>query len=272
MSRPSLDGLQLAARTPDTRVSPSNPQESPHPIIRAVAWQGGFLDGVRLRLSESLNCLVGGRGTGKSTVVESIRFALGLPAIGTSAQRDHGVIVETVLGAGTKVAMLVETISPTPGRFTIERSVPNLPVVRDAAGTVLASSPTDILGPVETFGQYVKPQASRNRVALENLVKQWVNGQRNQIIAAIQSENFSPRAFAEAARTGPPALEAYGVRGAQAANLQAAGEELFLRLEKMAVGHAAVAALNVAPAGGTEFRELMSCLRGKRLQHCCCCC
>ena len=41
-----------------------------------MTWQGGFLDGCRLPLNENLNVLVGGGGTGKSTVVESLRDVL----------------------------------------------------------------------------------------------------------------------------------------------------------------------------------------------------
>ncbi|MBF0181516.1 MAG: AAA family ATPase [Magnetococcales bacterium] len=39
---------------------------------------GGFMEGARLEFSQGLNCIIGGRGTGKTTILEFIRYALGL--------------------------------------------------------------------------------------------------------------------------------------------------------------------------------------------------
>jgi hypothetical protein len=42
-----------------------------------VEFVGGFLDGVTVNLSPNLNCLIGGRGSGKSTALIALRAALG---------------------------------------------------------------------------------------------------------------------------------------------------------------------------------------------------
>ena len=44
--------------------------------IHGLEVTGGFLDGMRLEFGEGLNCLIGGRGTGKTTVLELIRWTL----------------------------------------------------------------------------------------------------------------------------------------------------------------------------------------------------
>lgn len=525
MSTPSLTALDLATRTPETRIMLVDPALSTHPTIETISWEGGFLDGVRMRLSDSLTCLVGGRGTGKSTIIESIRYALGVGPIGDTAGRDHRGLVENVLVAGTKISMLVRGGA---GEFVVERSVPDPPVVRDASGTALASRPTDVLGPVEVFSQHelaeladsrdyiaqllqrifgdaaesasnlptrlrrnreaivagcrqlddiddaldelprlqealtrfhsahlderldertriererrildtatarvddalaaaqplrddglldqafassaaleelpnatiltriadvlgvlqteitiavnaiddavaaahaelssikaewsaatapvreqydavlrslqdsgldasryvatqqaverlapladqrrqvaarigafyeerrqllaelgdhasaerrklgeacraandalhrtvrVRPLPSTDRRELLTLIDNAVSGQRAQIKSAVQQENFSPRALADACRTGPEQLAGFGIRGAQAANLVAAGEELFLRLEEMTVGLAAVAALNVGSAAEPDFRDLDDLSKGQK--------
>jgi hypothetical protein len=46
----------------------------PHHRILSLEVEGGFLDGTRLDFSDGLNCIIGGRGTGKTTVVEFIRY------------------------------------------------------------------------------------------------------------------------------------------------------------------------------------------------------
>jgi energy-coupling factor transporter ATP-binding protein EcfA2 len=45
--------------------------------IISAEFEGGFLDGVSMTFSPNLNCLIGGRGSGKSTALLSIRAALG---------------------------------------------------------------------------------------------------------------------------------------------------------------------------------------------------
>lgn len=48
-----------------------------YPRILQATFQGGFLDGVTMDFTGNLNCLIGGRGSGKSTALLAIRAALG---------------------------------------------------------------------------------------------------------------------------------------------------------------------------------------------------
>ena len=86
VSTPTVESLKIAVRTPETRVSLSNPKEEARPLLKEISWVGGFLDGVTIPLASDLTALIGGRGTGKSTAIESLRYVLGLTPIGTSAQ------------------------------------------------------------------------------------------------------------------------------------------------------------------------------------------
>ena len=63
-------------------------------------------------------------------------------------------IVSSVLRAGTVVKLTVEATSPRVQTFTIERSVNNTPVVKDASGTVTSLQSADVIGDVEIFGQH----------------------------------------------------------------------------------------------------------------------
>jgi chromosome segregation ATPase len=56
------------------------------------------------RFNENLNVLIGGRGTGKSTVIESLRYVLGLGPLGQDAKTAHEGIVKHVLKNGTRIA------------------------------------------------------------------------------------------------------------------------------------------------------------------------
>ncbi|GMA35600.1 hypothetical protein [Demequina litorisediminis] len=154
MSEPSLAGLKHALRTPETRVSVTDPSSRSRVLLREISWTGGFLDGQKVPLAEDLTTVIGGRGTGKSTLVESIRYVLGIAPIGSAAQKDHSDVIKNVVQTATRISLAVDVFSPEPGRFTIERTVPDPPIVRDAAGTATSQMPRDIVGSLEIFGQH----------------------------------------------------------------------------------------------------------------------
>ena len=154
LSTLTVESLKIAVRTPETRIALADPKGEMRPLLKEISWVGGFLDGVTIPLSPDLTALIGGRGTGKSTAIESLRYVLGLTPIGASAKADHDAIVRGVLRAGTVVKLAVEATSPMTQSFTIERSVHNTPVVKDSSGTVTSLQPADVIGDVEIFGQH----------------------------------------------------------------------------------------------------------------------
>ena len=56
-------------------------------IIRRMQVEGGFLDGLDLRFEPGLNVLIGGRGTGKSSIIELIRYCF--DQHGSAAEEDQ---------------------------------------------------------------------------------------------------------------------------------------------------------------------------------------
>lgn len=79
--------------------------------IRSISVIGGFLDGIQLELADELNCFIGGRGTGKTTVLELVRFAFdALPDWGEDADEARRIesLVERNL-AGGRVQVKIET-------------------------------------------------------------------------------------------------------------------------------------------------------------------
>ncbi|MDN3276888.1 AAA family ATPase [Frankia sp. RB7] len=64
-------------------------------IIRRIQVEGGFLDSLDLRFEEGLNVLIGGRGTGKSSIIELIRYCLGVR--GYSDEQDKQRSLEQAL-------------------------------------------------------------------------------------------------------------------------------------------------------------------------------
>lgn len=171
MAHPSLEGLQHALRTPQTRVRTLRPSEPRGTRITRVSWTGGFLDGVSIPIGPDLTALIGGRGTGKSTVIESIRFALERPPVGEDSKRDHDNVVKKVLGPGAVVRIEVQTLHPTPARYVVQRTVGDPPLVIDASGSVTQQSPRDVVGEIEVFGQHELAELAEDKAMLAQLVR-----------------------------------------------------------------------------------------------------
>ncbi|MDW8470216.1 MAG: ATP-binding protein [Burkholderiales bacterium] len=116
MSAVGVEGLRQAFLDPGSRIRlNSDPVPEDHAEFVAIAWEGGFLDGASIHFNENLNVLVGGRGTGKSTVIESLRYVRGLEPLGEDARKAHEGIVRNVLRNGTKISLLVRSHRPNRG-------------------------------------------------------------------------------------------------------------------------------------------------------------
>ena len=176
MSNVSVEALRQAFLDPESRIRlHSDPQPEPHAEFLAVTWEGGFLDGTAVHFNGNLNVLVGGRGTGKSTLIESMRYTLGLDPLGEEARKAHEGVVRYVLRSGTKISLLVRSHTPSQRCYTIERSVPNPPIVKDEAGEVLTLSPRDVMPGVEVFGQHEISELTKSREKLTLLLERFVD-------------------------------------------------------------------------------------------------
>jgi len=178
MSEVGVEGLRQAFLDPGSRIrlNPKQGKLEPdeHAELVALAWEGGFLDGAAIQFNPNLNVLVGGRGTGKSTVVESIRTVLALDPVGDDARKAHEGIVRHVLKSGTKVSLLVRAHRPAVREYRIERTIPNPPLVRDDQGEVSNLSPQDVLPRVEVYGQHEISELTKSREKLTRLLDRFV--------------------------------------------------------------------------------------------------
>jgi ABC-type lipoprotein export system ATPase subunit len=69
--------------------------------LERLEVSGGFLDGLRLDVGAGLSVLIGPRGAGKTSVLELIRFALGVSAMTAEADTAAKRQAHAVLGDGT---------------------------------------------------------------------------------------------------------------------------------------------------------------------------
>lgn len=175
MTEVSLDGLRQAFFDPSSRIRlASDSAPDCHAEFVALAWEGGFLGGETIHFNENLNVLVGGRGTGKSTVIESLRYVLSSDALGSDAQKLQKGFLQQVLGPGTKVTLLVRSYSPSRREYVITRNVNEEPEVRDVTGALTRLHPRDVLPHVQVFGQHEISELAKDNEKLTHLLERFM--------------------------------------------------------------------------------------------------
>lgn len=61
-----------------------------YPYVKKLSVKGGFLDGLEVEFHSGLNNILGGKGTGKSLLVELMRFAIAQEPTQAEIKEDHG--------------------------------------------------------------------------------------------------------------------------------------------------------------------------------------
>ncbi len=117
-----IQAIRLALRDWEVLVRLSEKPEPIHTRIETLEVDGkGFLGNFRLAFSPDLNVLIGGRGVGKSAVLEVIRYVLDLPVYGPAEYREG--LVRYALGSGGKAILFLHQVVK-PGverRYRVER-------------------------------------------------------------------------------------------------------------------------------------------------------
>jgi DNA repair ATPase RecN len=73
----SFGAVRVALVDPTARVVARSILPEAVPRVVGVSFTGGFLHEEKIHFSRNLNCFIGGRGTGKSTAIRAIAYALG---------------------------------------------------------------------------------------------------------------------------------------------------------------------------------------------------
>ncbi|MCO5166603.1 MAG: AAA family ATPase [Planctomycetes bacterium] len=139
----------------------SGPEHRHHQIKRLEISGGGFLGDVVIDFADGLNCMIGGRGAGKTTVLEFLRYALDeLPDAGRArAQRQA---IEGLVDGNLKAGRLRVEIETQDGlTYHVERSAGERPEVLDEEGRATALT----LGRGGFFGIEVYGQNEIERIA-----------------------------------------------------------------------------------------------------------
>jgi energy-coupling factor transporter ATP-binding protein EcfA2 len=116
----NFEALQYALIDHKNRVMPKESPLIQNSWIRSISFQGGLLDGKSVCFSPELNNLIGIRGSGKSSILEILRYALNIPlgsqAVDSNYKND---LIAHVLKSGGKVT--VELVNRHGVIYRVER-------------------------------------------------------------------------------------------------------------------------------------------------------
>ncbi|MFA5541327.1 MAG: hypothetical protein WC984_06610 [Bacteroidales bacterium] len=104
----NFEALTFALTDSEYRVSPKDKPEIKNAYIKSIAFEGGLLEGTRIDFSPELNNLIGIRGSGKSSLLEVLRYVLGISLPINAADPDYkNSLVTRSMGSGGKAIVTI---------------------------------------------------------------------------------------------------------------------------------------------------------------------
>ena len=162
----SYSAVKFALQDSSNRLFKATP-DIKHGYIESLAFQGGKFDGQKIGFSPELNTLIGIRGSGKSAVLEVIRYILGLDPQTDKEYKES--LIKNVLGSGGKGSL--SAVDKYGKRYIISRILGERTSVVDEDENDLNITPLSILDGVQYFGQKdLSNSADHENGLLEKLV------------------------------------------------------------------------------------------------------
>lgn len=144
----SFNALKYALQDYKNRISNELPKIN-HGYINSISFKGGKLDSTRIPFSNELNTLIGIRGSGKSSVLESIRYALDLNANIDKNYKDN--LVKNTLGSGGEISL--DIVDKYGKHYEIRRLMNEQLSILDENGKDVGISIDSIISNPLYFGQ-----------------------------------------------------------------------------------------------------------------------
>jgi hypothetical protein len=104
----------------DNRIRQKSKPETKNSFIKSIHFEGGLLNNKGLNLSPDLNNIIGIRGSGKSSILEILRYSLNIQLGNKVMDRDYkNSLIEFVLKSGGKV--IIKIINQHGEEYRIEK-------------------------------------------------------------------------------------------------------------------------------------------------------
>lgn len=184
LGSPGVFALKHALTDPTSRIFFDAPPSASGPKLKQITVSDGFFKDVVFDFHPELNCVIGGKGVGKSLLIELCRFALAIPSGIDVIEKDSNSKIQSRLGPDAVVTMIVSDEDGTD--YRIERSYGSDPTCFRAHDLhELEVLPRDIF-PLNIFSQGEFIEIARQPKAQLQWIDEWIDvtSQRREIETA----------------------------------------------------------------------------------------
>ena len=116
----SFEAIKYALIDAKYRVAAKTPPVINNSFIKSIRFEGGLLNNTAISFSPELNTLIGIRGSGKSSILEILRYALNIPLGEQAIDREYkNSLIEYVLKSGGKV--IITLVNEHKEEYRVER-------------------------------------------------------------------------------------------------------------------------------------------------------
>ena len=146
-------------------------------VIEKIEISGGFLPGLNVAIPQGLTCIIGARGSGKSTLVEAVRFAL----CGISAAPKHCAdLIQANLAGGALVT--ITALADGSNRYTIKRGLKQAPL--------LLTSDNRTINTVDLDRGTFLPLDAYSSIEIEAIADEALGDKRRSLLDELRSEQM----------------------------------------------------------------------------------
>jgi energy-coupling factor transporter ATP-binding protein EcfA2 len=171
-------------------------------VIEKIEISGGFLPGLSVTIPQGLTCIIGARGSGKSTLVEAVRFAL----CGISAAPKHCAdLIQANLAGGALVT--ISAFADGSNRYIIKRGLKQNPV--------LLTSDSRAIHTVDLDRGTFLPLDAYSSIEIEAIADEALGHRRRNLLDELRSEQMQSIHVSLAESTRALETNADRIRSAQ---------------------------------------------------------
>jgi ABC-type lipoprotein export system ATPase subunit len=155
MSEVNFECFKQSFNDPESRVKLTTElDENHHSVIERIQIFGGYLDGFDVHFSQHLNTFIGGRGTGKTTLLELIRYALDIKPKSPRAQKTSNSLIDSNIGVEKgRIELTFSSHKEHGKRYKVIKRYADPVAIIDMDGESSNLKIEDLLPTIEVIGQ-----------------------------------------------------------------------------------------------------------------------
>ncbi len=180
MSELNFDSFKSAFTDPTSRIKLNSSIKTTYKsYISQICVKGGYLDGLELYFSDELNTIIGGRGTGKSTLITFIRYVLGNYSYNKELEKEIEDMLKNNLGTSGEINIYLSSYSLNGQKYKLVKRYNQNTIVFNEDGSLSELTVTELLPKIEIYGQNELIDAIKSPETITNIVKRLIKIDEN---------------------------------------------------------------------------------------------